>query len=132
METIEMVRCLLNRNTKDSGTVRYVPLEIYEFWRFLMERVHNLIIREPVVSVWALDDQVEGNANGATEPVIEVRFKYMLTSEFGRPVVRYFPEQDFNVIFGYFRNHFPDDSKMEAVQQRRGVFLAEKAIPYTF
>ena len=30
MDTIEMVRCFLARNPDEEGTVRYVPLEIYE------------------------------------------------------------------------------------------------------
>ena len=54
MEPIQMVKCRLSSNVaRDVGDVRYVPLEIFRLWRFLMERVHNLNVSDPAVSSWS-------------------------------------------------------------------------------
>jgi hypothetical protein len=131
MESINMVRCFLSKNNEESGDVRYVPLEIFTLWRFLMERVHNLTVNAPVVSVWvpefAYDQSPE---NKSAEPVIEVRFKYSERGGIGRPVTRYFPEDNFEQIFGYFKRHFNESNIMEGVQHRKGYYIGEQTLPY--
>lgn len=134
METIEMIKCHLADNPDDPGSVRYIPLEIYAMWRFLMQRVHNLVVNNPTVSVWIPADSFE--KQGQSEPpeqtdiVIEIKFRYMESENIGRPVIRYFPEENFDHIFGFFRKHFPNETKMEGVQRRRGYYLSASAVPY--
>jgi hypothetical protein len=130
MESIEMVRCYLSGDPDQQGTVRYVPLEIYELWRFLMERVHNLAIAEPVVSKWNVEEN-PGDLGDGDEEVIEVSFKYKDTSAHGRPVIRYLPELNYDKVVRYLFAHFPEKDLMEGVNTRKGVFLASKASAYT-
>ena len=56
METIEIVRCKVAKNPGEEGSVRYIPLEIFEMWRFLMERVHSLLVIDPIISVWVPEE----------------------------------------------------------------------------
>ncbi|MCZ7582347.1 MAG: hypothetical protein M5R36_02870 [Deltaproteobacteria bacterium] len=131
MEQLDMVRCFLSRSPDEQGDVRYTPLEIFTLWRFLMERVHNLHVQDPVVSVWIPEEYAEGEDGDAAEKVIEVSFKYMEREGVGRPITRYFPEENFDMIFGYFRKHFSEENILEGVQHRKGVFAGgESARPY--
>lgn len=131
MEAIEMIKCYLKRDGQHPGYVRYIPMEIYELWRFLMEKVHGLTVADPLISSWVpLEENQTPDLQG-TEVVIEIKFKYMLAPGTTKPVIRYFPEKDFDQIYGYFKTHFPDDSKMEGISKRKGTYLSAEAIPYT-
>ncbi|MBZ0270661.1 hypothetical protein K8I61_01385 [bacterium] len=125
-ERVDMVRCFLSRSEDEAGDVRYVPLEIFTLWRFLMERVHNLVVGDPVVAAWV----PEQPAGGKGDPVVEVSFKYLEREGVGRPVTRYFPEDGFDEIFGYFRKHFVESNIMDGVRRRKGFFLATDVRPY--
>ena len=64
------------------------------------------------------------------EAIIEVTFKYKKNGDFGRPVTRYLPEENFDQVYGFFIQHFPDESKMEGVSRRRGIYYSHKGVPY--
>jgi len=131
MDSVQMVRCFLSRDPKENGSVRYVPLEIYEMWRFLMQKVHLLTVQEPVVSTWVATGDDYGKSDpDNVETVIEIKFNYRDKNNVGKPVVRYFPEVNFDQIYGYFRQHFPEESKMEGVSRRKGLFMTDRAVPY--
>jgi len=132
MEKIDMVRCFLSKKPEESGDIRYIPLEIFTLWRFLMERVHHLHVQDPEVSVW-IPEKAGGDAaeGGNDKSVIEVSFKYMEREGVGRPVTRYFPEDNFDRIFGYFRKHFSEKNILEGVLHRKGRYLGgERAKSY--
>ena len=129
-----MVKCFLAKNEDEKGGVRYVPFEIYELWRFLMEKVHNMVVQDPEVAIWmpftAFETLSEEEKPESTDSVIEIKFKYHESKNMGKPVVRYFPENNFDMIFTYFKVHFPDESKMEGVQKRPGCFFTSDSVPY--
>lgn len=135
MEAIEMVKCFLTRTEDEPGSVRYIPFDIYELWRFLMEKVHKLQVVDPQVAIWMpeayFDDLSDDDKPDQSEAVIEISFKYMQDGKLGKPVVRYFPEENFDNIYGFLRNHFPDDSKMEGVRKRKGYYFTSESVPYT-
>lgn len=130
MESIEMIKCFLKRDVEHPGYVRYIPLEIYELWRFLMERVHGLAVTYPQISKWVPSEEGVHDAPSGTEVVIEIKFKYMQVPGTRKPVIRYFPEKDFDGIYGYFKTHFPDDSKMEGISKRKGSYYVAEETPY--
>jgi hypothetical protein len=133
MESINMVRCFLSKNQDEAGDVRYVPLEIFTLWRFLMERVHNLTVQKPFVSVWVPEDHLDPKlAADSRNAVIEVRFRYIERGGVGRPVTRYFPEENFDLIYGYFRRHFSEENIMEGIQHRKGFWINENVAPYEY
>jgi hypothetical protein len=125
MPRVEMVRCFLTRETTEQGDARYIPADIYDMWCFLMQRVHQLEINAPSISLWVAEDVYKAqHAEEPSESVIEVKFRYLDMGEVGRLVTRYFPEDGFDEIFGMFRRHFPDDDRMQEMTRRRGFFLA--------
>ena len=96
-----------------------------------MQRVHMLTVIDPVVSVWVPSEKLDdASASTNADTVIEIHFKYREEEDIGRPVTRYFPENNFDQIYGYFRQHFPEERKMEGVTRRKGYFLADNAVPY--
>ncbi|MCC6157961.1 MAG: hypothetical protein IT350_07895 [Deltaproteobacteria bacterium] len=135
MSAIQMVKCYLTRKSDEEGDVRYVPLEIFKMWRFLMERVHHLVVVSAEVSSWMDVDEYRSRggelAEHSPEPVIQVRFDYVESGGVTHPVVRYFPEDNFDVIYGYFRHHFSDEHIMEDVRRLHGQYLGgPAAVPY--
>ncbi|MDP8225798.1 MAG: hypothetical protein P9L99_20730 [Candidatus Lernaella stagnicola] len=127
MNSIEMMKCLLSNDESagDGGNVRYIPVDIFDMWRFLMERVHGLQVNDALISMWVPEEEFDTAEHGEKkDAVVEVQFRYMDIGEVGRTVTRYFPEDDFDGIFGTFRRHFPDDDRMKELKRRRGFFLA--------
>ena len=118
-----MVKCFV-APTGGTPQVRYVPADIFEMWRFLMERVHQLTVEEPRVSMWvAADGSTAQPEAHPLDSVIEISFRYHDMGSVGRRVVRYFPENDFDAIFAAFRKHFPDDDRMHEISRRAGFFF---------
>lgn len=134
MESLEMIKCYLARDPQEKGTVRFVPLEIYEMWRFLMERVHHFTVQEPRVAYWVTkeyyDDLPLEEKRYHAEPVTEIRFKYMESNDMGKPISRYFPDENFDEIYGYFSKNFPDESRMEGIHRRAGYYMEGKSVTY--
>ncbi|NLH50840.1 MAG: hypothetical protein GX444_19875 [Myxococcales bacterium] len=125
MEMVEMIRCSLSKDPKKSGETRYVPAEIFQMWRFLMERVHQMHIKDPRLSMWVAEEfYAPTHDKEPAEAVIEIRFRYLDIGEVGRIVTRYFPESEFDFIFEKFRKHFPDQTRMEEMTRRRGFYLS--------
>ncbi|HPQ67522.1 MAG TPA: hypothetical protein PKW95_00245 [bacterium] len=134
MESIEMVKCYLKKDERDAGSVRYIPLDIFEMWRVLMRKVHGFLVADPVVATWTPlnDDPPEFLADAREDDddvVIEVSCRYSHSKKIDRSIVRYFPANDFEEVYGYFRNHFPDD-KIDSIRRRRGCFNCREAHPY--
>ena len=86
-ERIPMVRCHLEPGEDPSFAVRYVPLDEFALWRFLMETRHKRAIHVDEVSVWVPDDASLLGASGDPEqyePVLRIDFQ--ARSELGVPV----------------------------------------------
>lgn len=134
MEAVEMVKCFLQKKEEEGRSVRFVPLEIFSLWRVLMVKVHGFILHDPQVSQWVPEKseyEVHSMQMAAeTDQVIEISFKYMEGGRQKRPIVRYFPAEEYQEIIVYFRSHFPDESKMEGVVQRKGRYLKTQAVAY--
>ncbi len=124
MNSIEMIKCFLSNEPDNTGDVRYIPADIFDMWRFLMERVHTMAVSDPAISLWVSEDVYDKDHDSQpADAVIEIRFRYMDMGEMGRVVTRYFPETQFESIYSMFRNHFPDEQRMEETTRRRGFFL---------
>ncbi|HPM78594.1 MAG TPA: hypothetical protein PK961_16005 [bacterium] len=135
MDAIEMVKCFLRKPGEEERSIRFVPLEIFGLWRVLMVRVHGFALLDPEVSRWIPDESeyqiYTPEMESEAERVVEISFKYVESGRPDRPIVRYFPSAEYQDIIGFFRSHFPDESKMEGVLQRKGRYLKNRAVPYT-
>jgi hypothetical protein len=99
MASQKLVRCEIKRPDNGSTrTVRYVPLEIYGLWEFLMRNRHQFEITDNVASLWIdVDENPEAAyGEGQYERVTEVTLLRYSEQDgmFGR-VSRYFPTQDY-------------------------------------
>lgn len=125
MKAVEMVRCYLSKQKGEKGSVRYVPADIYEMWRFLMERVHRMSVHDIEVSLWVQEEYYDPEADAEpVDCVVEVRFRYLDMGEVGRIVTRYLPESGFDEIYDQFLKHFPDEAKTQEMTRTRGFYLA--------
>jgi len=52
MASQKLVRCELKRPEAGTGTVRYVPLEIFGLWEFLMRTKHGFDVAGSIASLW--------------------------------------------------------------------------------
>ena len=53
MTSQKLVRCRIKRRDDPTvGSVRYVPLEIYGLWEFLMREKHQFEVTGNVASLW--------------------------------------------------------------------------------
>ena len=82
-----MVRCRLEPAEDPSRSVRYVPLDEFELWRFLMETRHKRAIRVEDVSFWVAEEAsllASAEDPEQWEPVLRIAFE--ARSEYGLPV----------------------------------------------
>jgi len=98
MASQKLVRCEIRRQ-RDSvlGTVRYVPLEIYGLWEYLMRNRHEFDVAGHVASLWIDVDESPEAAYGESqyERVTEVTLlRYSERDGMFGKVSRYFPTQE--------------------------------------
>jgi hypothetical protein len=106
MASQKLVRCEIRRAGESSrGTVRYVPLEIYGLWEFLMQERHQF---EVVVNVASLEKD----------------------GMFGR-VNRYFPTQEYPELKKLLLQHYESVREPGApnlqLKERQGIWIKREA-----
>src|SRR6267154_2528808 len=68
MASQKLVRCEIRRpDSQGDATVRYVPLEIYGLWEFLMRTKHRFEITRSVASLWIDVDETPEAAYGENQ-----------------------------------------------------------------
>ncbi|MDP8223556.1 MAG: hypothetical protein P9L99_09360 [Candidatus Lernaella stagnicola] len=136
MKKVEMVRCWVSSPDNDDQsssappTVRYVPSDIYRLWRYLMEDVKGFQIEGAETSFW-VDDEMYSREKSiygehTTDHVTEVGFIYCRDSEVGRPVIRFFPQDQLEAILGFFMKNFPEEYIKGGLQKTNGFFVSVK------
>ena len=134
MLKFELVRCYVkspwdqgSSDDEQSRQVRYISLEIFRLWKYLMTRTKGFEISDEVASIW-LDDEMYSLRKELLGPhkafrVTQVYFKYNRDLEGGRVVIRYFPEEAFNQIMDCFMRNFSKDYMGTKIQQTNGYFI---------
>jgi len=137
MFKIEMVRCFVTsphrqmHNPEGEGKqVRYIPMEIFRLWKFIMVNVKDFNISEEVRSIW-VDEELyckEKPTYGEHEAdrVVQVFFKYFMETENGRSVIRYFPYEYFNQIIQFFMRNFSSEYIRGDVEKTDGYFVVRR------
>lgn len=125
---MEIVRCqLFSNNDPGTRSVRYVPLEIFKLWKYLMKHHHDFLIEEEIASIWleqAVYDQKKANmAPHQVDRVTEVSFRYWGEDGPGHRVVRYFLTAEYQLVKKYFLSHFEPDKRETPERETPGVFL---------
>lgn len=114
MPSQKLVRCEVVSPGRDDGSVRYVPLEIFGLWSYLMEHKHGFRLASTEISLWIDLDESPELAYGEPkhEPVTEISlFVYSDPAGMFTRISRYFPTPEFARLRPIFLSHYvPPDA----------------------
>lgn len=127
----KIVRCIVYKGGDSaSGSVRYVPFDIFHLWKHLMVEKHGFEVTDVCPSLW-FDVDGDPNVNYAEanyEKVIRITL-WLYSEEAGmfREIRRYFPSEDYEKIKQKFLSHFEDACKGSSfapmIEETKGVWL---------
>lgn len=131
MASQKLVRCEIRRpDSQGDATVRYVPLEIYGLWEFLMRTKHRFEITRSVASLWIDVDETPEAAYGENqyERVTEVELlRYSESDGMFSRVSRYFPTPEYPSLKGLLLRHYESVSEANApelqIKERHGIWI---------
>ena len=113
MASQKLVRCEIRRNGAERDEqVRYVPLEIYGLWEYLMTRRHGFEVGAVRASLWLDAEETPESAyeEHQYERVTEVSvFLYSGRDDMFTRVCRYFPSGECQALKRIFLSHYPSD-----------------------
>lgn len=101
MASEKLVRCVVSRNhgfvEPKPPSARYVPLDVFQLWEYLMRHRHNFSISDKMTSLWfERGGTTESRYTGLdVEPVTRVEL-FFFSPDDGmlHQKVRYFPSDD--------------------------------------
>ena len=130
MASQKLVRCEIKRAGSDEGTVRYVPLEIFGLWEFLMRHKHRFDVSASVASLWIDVDENPEVAYGENqyERVTEVTLlRYSDADGMFSKVNRYFPTGEYPALKSLLLKHYEGVHEPGApslqLKERQGVWI---------
>ena len=131
MPSHKLVRCSIRRRgaeDAEQGSTRFVPLEIYGLWEYLMTTKHSFEVVLPMASLWLdMEDSPEAAySEQQFERVTEVTaFVYSGRDEMFTRACRYFPTGDCDKLKDIFLGHYQGDAgRLQThVRERPGIWL---------
>ncbi len=129
MPSQKLVRCEIRpRGAGGTGTLRFIPLEIFGLWEHLMISKHRFEVVEPRASLWLDMDDSPETAYGESEyeRVTEVTaFVYSGRDEMFTRACRYFRTQECERLKQIFLSHYQQggDRLRTHVRERPGIWL---------
>ncbi len=131
MASQKLVRCEIRKpESTGAATVRFVPLEIFGLWEFLMRNKHRFEITRSVASLWIDVDEAPEAAYGENqyERVTEVQLlRYSDQDGMFSRVSRYFPTPEYPVLKELLLRHYESVSDPSAPQlqlkEREGIWI---------
>ena len=129
MPSQKLVRCeIRRRGSTESASPRYIPLEIYGLWEYLMSSKHAFEVLTPRGSLWLdMEDSPDAAyAEGQYERVTEVTvFVYSERDDMFTRVCRYFPSVDCETVKKIFLAHYDDqEGKVRPqIRERAGIWI---------
>ena len=143
MPSQKLVRCTIRRagaagarmgapaeagSGPESGTARFVPLEIFGLWEYLMSAKHGFEVVEPTASLWLdMEDSPEAAyADQRFDRVTEVTaFVYSGRDEMFTKACRYFPTRECDHLRTIFLGHYQAKAgRLQThVRERPGIWV---------
>ena len=129
MPSQKLVRCeIRRRGGAESGSPRYVPLEIYGLWEYLMSTKHDFEVVAPRASLWLdMEDSPDAAySENQYERVTEVTvFVYSGRDEMFTRACRYFRTEEGERLKAIFLKHYGSeaDKPQAHVRERSGIWL---------
>ncbi len=135
MPSQKLIRCRVRRQGESTpGTSRYIPLEIFGLWDYMMMFKHGFEVLEPRASLWLDMEDSPETAYGENqyERVTEVTaFVYSGRDEMFTRCCRYFPTHDLPRLKPIFLSHYEEEgSRLQThVRERQGIWLIREPVP---
>jgi hypothetical protein len=129
MPSQKLVRCSIRRRGAErADTARFVPLEIFGLWEYLMSTKHEFEVVKPLASLWLdMEDSPEAAYNETQfERVTEVTaFVYSGRDEMFMRACRYFPSGECGTLKEIFLGHYraAAGTLQTQVRERPGIWL---------
>ena len=129
MPSQKLVRCeIRRRGSTGSGSPRFIPLEIFGLWEYLMTSRHDFEIVRPVASLWLdMEDSPEAAYDqDQYEKVTEVTaFVYSGRDDMFTRACRYFRSEESDELREIFLSHYrgPEGRMQPHVRERQGIWL---------
>jgi hypothetical protein len=129
MASQKLVRCDVRApGHTPSASPRYIPLEIFGLWSFLMSNRHGFEVIEPRASLWLdMEDSPEAAyGENQYERVTEVTaFVYSDEDEMFIKVCRYFPTAECDDLKRIFLAHYLIEGRrvQPQVRERTGIWI---------
>ncbi|MBI1799772.1 MAG: hypothetical protein HYR73_08815 [Candidatus Eisenbacteria bacterium] len=133
MSSQKLVRCEIRRSgTSGSGSPRFIPLEIFGLWEYLMNTKHDFEVLHPRASLWLdMEDSPEAAySENQYDRVTEITaFVYSGRDDMFTRACRYFRSEECNELKGIFLSHYQaSHSRPQAhVRERQGIWLHREA-----
>ncbi len=127
MPSQKLVRCQIRpTDGREQVTPRFVPLEIFGLWEFLMKQKHGFDVVDARASLWLdMEDSPEAAYDDSKyERVTEVTaFVYSGRDEMFTRACRYFPTDQCEQLKEIFLKHYEGDLMKTQVRERQGIWL---------
>jgi hypothetical protein len=129
MASQKLVRCELRRiGASESGSPRYIPLEIFGLWEYLMRTKHQFEVLNARASLWLdMEDSPEAAySENQYERVTEVTaFVYSGRDDMFTRACRYFQSEECDGLKSIFLSHYREShGRAQAhVRERQGIWL---------
>ena len=134
MASQKLVRCeIRRRGTTAPGSPRYIPLEIFGLWEYLMSAKHDFEVVNPRASLWLdMEDSPEAAySQSQFDRVTEVSaFVYSERDDMFTRARRYFRADEADSLKRIFLAHYQKEASriQPQVNERTGIWLVREAI----
>ncbi|HEY3217310.1 MAG TPA: hypothetical protein VGK93_12545 [Candidatus Eisenbacteria bacterium] len=135
MPSQKLVRCEIRRRGHGSpATPRYVPLEIYGLWEYLLSTRHGFEVVSQEASLWLDMEDAPEAAYGESQfdRVTEVSlFVYSDRDDMFTRVCRYLPSRECETLKAIILSHYPPDSQrvQPHIRERNGIWVHRRSAP---
>ncbi len=130
MASQKMVRCKVRRGVDATPSLRYIPLDLFELWVYLMTHRHGFALLDRQTSIWMdLEDSTGVNhRTGQLERVDEVCLHVFSEKDsMFRRICRYFPvaERDrlTRILLRHYAPHVYENMRHPQITERSGVWV---------
>lgn len=135
MPSLKLVRCAIRpHGSRAAGSTRFVPLEIFGLWEYLMRTRHGFEVLEPRASLWLdMEDSPEAAyQEHQFDRVTEITaFVYSSRDDMFTRACRYFPSTECATLRDIFLAHYggeePEKQRLP-VRERPGIWLHRSEI----
>jgi hypothetical protein len=133
MASQKLVRCDIRRQgSSGAATARFIPLEIFGLWEYLITNKHGFEVMNPRASLWLdMEDSPEAAySESQYDRVTEVSaFVYSGRDEMFTRACRYFRSEECDQLKSIFLSHYTGDAERPQahVRERQGIWLHRTA-----